>query len=181
MSSRFEIIPTPLAGLHVLLRQPIGDQRGMLERMFCGSDLANLLDGRGIVQINRTSSVNPGTVRGMHFQNPPHSEMKFVSCLRGRVFDVAVDIRPYSPTRWQWHAELLSPESHRTLVIPEGFAHGFQTLTEDCEMLYLHTAAYHPSAESGLNPKDPSLDIEWPLEISEISPRDSSHPFIKRP
>ena len=92
-----------------------------------------------------------GTVRGMHFQHPPHAETKFVSCLRGEVFDVAVDLRNGSPTFLHWHAEILSADNHRTLVIPEGFAHGFQTLSDDCEMLYFHTAAYNPEAEGGLN------------------------------
>jgi dTDP-4-dehydrorhamnose 3,5-epimerase len=181
MSARFEITGTPLAGLHVLRRKPLGDHRGCLERMFCAGDLAALLDGRGIVQINRTHTAARGTVRGLHFQNPPHAEMKLVSCLRGEVFDVAVDLRPGSPTRLQWHAEILSAENHKTLAIPEGFAHGFQTLTDDCEMLYLHTAAHHPSAEGGLNPHDPALAIGWPLAVSEISARDNSHPFITRP
>lgn len=149
--------------------------------MFCSLELAELLGGRSIAQINRTVTTKRGTVRGMHFQNPPHAEMKFVSCLRGEVFDVAVDVRPDSPTRWHWHAELLSPENHKTLVIPEGFAHGFQTLTEDCEMLYLHTAVYHPPAEGGLNAADPALAIEWPLVVSEMSPRDFSHPFLNTP
>lgn len=181
MSARFDISETPLAGLHVLGRKPVGDHRGCLERLFCSTDLASIIGGRSIAQINRTHTATRGTVRGMHFQHSPHAEMKLVSCLRGEVFDVVVDMRPDSPTRFLWHAEVLSPGNHKTLAIPEGFAHGFQTLSEDCEMLYFHTASYHPSAEGGFNPRDPLLAIEWPLPISGISERDASHPFISAP
>lgn len=114
----------------------------------------------------------------MHFQYPPHAETKFVSCLRGEVFDVAVDLRQGSPTFLRWHAEILGAGDHKTLMIPEGFAHGFQTLTEDCEMLYSHTAAYQPGAECGLNAKDPRLNIRRPEAIAELSPRDAAHPLL---
>jgi len=179
LSDRFDIFQTPVDGLSVIQRKPIRDARGFLERMFCISDLATLLNARSIRQINRTLTVSRGTVRGMHFQNSPHAEMKFVSCLRGEVFDVAVDLRPNSPTRFQWHAEVLSSENHKTFAIPEGFAHGFQTLTDHCEMLYFHTADYHPESEAGLNPLDPALAIAWPLAISDISSRDSAQPMLK--
>jgi dTDP-4-dehydrorhamnose 3,5-epimerase len=178
MNSRFDIIKTPLLGLSVILRHPIGDERGELERLFCLSDLTELIEGRKINQVNRTQTALRGTVRGMHFQQAPHAEMKFVSCLRGEVLDVVVDIREHSLTRYQWHAEILSPNNHKTLVIPEGFAHGFQSLTEDCEMLYFHTECYQPLFECGLNPSDPFLSIDWPLPIRNISARDSSHPYI---
>jgi len=180
LSERFDILERPLEGLSVIRRKPIRDERGSLERMFCIADLANLLQGRSIRQINLTQTVRCGTVRGMHFQNPPHAEMKFVSCLRGEVFDVAVDLRPDSPTRFQWHAEILSSKNFKTLAIPEGFAHGFQALTDHCEMLYLHTADYHRESEGGLNPQDPALEIAWPLAISDISSRDKLHPILKR-
>lgn len=179
MSLRFEILDSRLNGLFTLQRKPVGDARGWLERMFCTSELADVLGGRSIVQINRTHTASLGTVRGMHFQNPPHAETKFVSCLHGEVFDVAVDLRPDSPTRHQWHVEILSSQNHKTLAIPEGFAHGFQTLTDDCEMLYFHTAAYQSAAESGLHPLDPALNIQWPLAITVMSDRDSSHSFLE--
>jgi dTDP-4-dehydrorhamnose 3,5-epimerase len=101
-----------------------------------------------------------------------------VTCIRGEVFDVAVDLRRESPSFLRWHAETLSELNHRTFVIPEGFAHGFQTLSDDCEILYLHTAPYAPDAERGLNPRDPRLQIAWPLEIADLSPRDATHPMI---
>lgn len=178
MSRRFEIRNTSLDGLCVLQRKPLGDSRGYLERLFCGEELHALIPGKHIVQINRTFTGSRGTVRGMHFQLPPHAEIKFVSCLRGEVFDVAVDLRHNSPTFLRWHAEVLSADNHKTLVIPEGFAHGFQTLTDDCEMLYFHTAAYQPDAERGVNAQDLRLAIQWPLTLTGLSPRDAAHPFL---
>ena len=178
MGGRFDILATPIAGLQVLQRNPMGDTRGYLERLFCAEELHSLAAGKPLAQINHTLTTSRGTVRGLHFQRPPHAEIKFVSCLRGEVFDVAVDLRHNSPTFLHWHAELLSADNHKTLVIPEGFAHGFQTLTDNCEMLYFHTAAYHPEAEGGLNAKDPRLAIHWPLPITELSPRDAAHPLL---
>jgi dTDP-4-dehydrorhamnose 3,5-epimerase len=178
VSNRFTISRMPLAGLTLLLRKPVGDERGFLERLFCASELSEALAGRFIVQVNRTFTARRGAVRGLHFQNPPHAEMKFVTCLRGRVFDVAVDLRRGSRTFLQWHSEVLADDNHKTLVIPEGFGHGFQTLTDACELLYFHTAAYHPGAESGVNVRDPRLGIRWPEAITEISARDSTLPML---
>lgn len=178
MSTRFDVLDTPISGLRVLQRKPIGDSRGYLERLFCDEELRALVSGKPIAQINHTMTASRGTVRGMHFQRPPHAEIKFVSCLRGQVFDVAVDLRHNSPTFLHWHAELLSADNHKTLVIPEGFAHGFQTLTDDCEMLYFHTAAYQTGAEGGLNAQDPRLAIQWPLPVAGLSPRDAAHPLL---
>ena len=178
MSARFDILDTPLQRLKLIQRKPIGDHRGYLERMFCAEELQSLIPGKGIVQINHTLTAKRGTVRGLHFQYPPYAETKFVNCLRGEVFDVAVDLRQGSPTFLHWHAEILSAGSHKTLLIPEGFAHGFQTLTEDCELLYFHTAAHQPSAEGGLNAQDPGLDIRWPLAVTELSARDAAYPLV---
>lgn len=178
MNTRFDLFATAIAGLQVLQRKPIGDTRGYLERLFCAEELQSLIPGKHIAQINHTLTVVCGTVRGMHFQYLPHAETKFVSCVRGEVFDVAVDLRHNSPTFLHWHAERLSAENHKTLVIPEGFAHGFQALTGDCEMLYVHTAAYRASAEGGLNAQDPRLAIQWPLPIFGLSRRDAAHPFL---
>lgn len=178
MSLRFDLIDTPLAGLKVLQRKPLGDSRGHLERMFCAEELEPLLAGRRIVQINHTLTAARGTVRGLHFQYPPHAETKFVSCLRGEVFDVAVDLRRGSPTFLRWHGEILSAGNHRTLLIPEGYAHGFQTLCDDCELLYLHTAAHRADAEGGLNASDPNLAIQWPFPVQHQSARDTVHTLL---
>lgn len=178
MSNRFAITDTEFAGLKVLKRKPIGDSRGYLERLYCADDLSAFLTGKMIVQVNRTLTSKRGVVRGMHYQVPPHAEIKIVSCLRGEVFDVVVDLRNGSPTFMRWHAEILSAENLSTLLVPEGFAHGFQTLSENCELLYFHTAAYSPDSERGLNPRDEKLSIAWPMEISEMSNRDQGHPLI---
>lgn len=173
--ARFTCTETPIPGLMLIQRHPIGDARGYLERFFCRDELRSLLGDRAIVQINHTLTAKAGTVRGMHFQHPPHAEMKLITCLRGRVFDVAVDLRQGSPTLLRWHAEPLSTDNHRTLVIPEGVAHGFQTLTDDCELLYLHTAFYRADSEDGIDALDPRLNIQWPLLVVERSARDQAH------
>jgi len=178
MSPRFDILNTTLFGLRVLRRHPIGDSRGHLERIYCAEELQTLACGKSIAQINHTLTLRRGTVRGMHFQLPPHAEAKFVTCMRGEVFDVAVDLRRKSPTFLHWHAELLSAHNHKTLSIPEGFAHGFQTLTDECEMLYFHTNNHNSGAERGLNIHDPQLAIKWPLPVTGLSPRDADHPFL---
>lgn len=176
--SQFSIFDTPIMGLKVIERKPIGDQRGFLSRIFCADQLKSAGWVRPIAQINQTVTKKRGTVRGMHFQSMPHAEMKLVSCLQGEIWDVAVDLRKNSPSFLRWHAEKLSAENCRALLIPEGFAHGFQTLTGDCELLYLHSAPYVREAEAGIRPNDPCLDISWPLKISEISTRDSEHPLL---
>jgi len=173
--SRFAIEKTPIDGLHVYHRQPVGDERGYLERMFCSEELQSIIGSRKIIQINHTKTAKAGIVRGMHFQYPPYAEMKFVSCLRGEVFDVAVDLRQESPTFLKWHAETLSQNNHKTFMIPEGFAHGFQALSDDCEMIYFHTATYIQEAEAGLNALDARLAIDWPLTAIERSLRDQQH------
>lgn len=176
--SRFEIASTPLQGLHFLTRKPVSDARGFLARLFCAEELAAAGWRGPIAQINHTLTRRRGAVRGMHFQRPPHAEMKLVSCIRGEVFDVAVDIRRDSPTRLKWHGARLSAENGRALLIPEGFAHGFQVLSEDAELIYCHSAPYVAAAEGGLNPTDPALAIAWPLAITEMSARDENHAMV---
>jgi dTDP-4-dehydrorhamnose 3,5-epimerase len=178
MSTRFEIIDTSLYGLRIIQRKPIGDRRGYLERLFCSDEFEAFSAGKPIVQINHTFTAIRGTVRGMHFQRPPYAEIKFVSCMRGEVFDVAVDLRHNSSTFLHWHAEVLTSDNHKSLVIPEGFAHGFQTLTNDCELLYFQTAAYKPETEGGLHVKDSQVGIAWPLPVVGLSQRDTEHPFV---
>jgi dTDP-4-dehydrorhamnose 3,5-epimerase len=177
-SARFEFISTQLAGLIVLKRKPMGDERGFFERLFCQEELYEAGLVKPIVQVNRSLTRNKGTVRGMHFQYPPHAEVKIVSCLKGEIFDVAVDIRSGSATFLRWHGEVLSAENSKSLLIPEGFAHGFQTLSDECELLYFHTAPYAPESEGALNPVDPRVGITWPRAIAEMSDRDRLHPLV---
>lgn len=177
-SDRFATARTALEGLQVVTRRKMGDHRGFLMRMYCADDLADLGFDEPIAQINCTVTVRQGAVRGMHFQYPPTSEAKFVSVLNGKVLDVAVDIRQDSPTFLQWHSEILSADNCRSLYIPEGFAHGFQALTPDCMLLYLHSAPYVADREGGLNPLDDRLAIDWPLPITDMSERDRQHPLL---
>lgn len=176
--NRFTLCDTTLSGLTVITRKPIGDGRGYLERLFCAHELATIGWEKPIAQVNRTLTQKRGAVRGMHFQKSPHAEMKLVSCLRGVVWDVAVDLRAGSPTFLQWHAEELSADNHRALVIPEGFAHGFQAMTDDCEMLYFHSSAYSAGSEGAVNAIDPKLGICWPQAITEWSARDRAHVML---
>jgi dTDP-4-dehydrorhamnose 3,5-epimerase len=178
VTQRFAFIPTPLAGLLVVQRKPIADERGTLERLFCANEFAGEEIQLSIVQTNRTLTARKGTVRGMHFQYPPHAETKLVSCLKGKVFDVAIDLRRGSPTFLRWHAEELSSENHKSLLIPAGFAHGLQTLDDASELLYFHSAAYVADAEGGIHPSDPRIGITWPLPVAEMSARDRGHPAL---
>ncbi len=174
MNARFEIGKTKRPSLYLLERKPQTNEHGWFERMYGTADLAGVMGSRGIVQVNRTLTRTRASVRGMHYQVQPSAEAKIVSCLRGAVFDVAVDLRRDSPTFLRWHSETLSAENCRSLFIPEGFAHGFQTVVDDCELLYFHTAAYEPAAERGVHPLDPRVAIAWPLPIVHLSERDAS-------
>jgi dTDP-4-dehydrorhamnose 3,5-epimerase len=178
LNRRLTFQSTPLAGVSVVARHPLVDSRGYLERMYCFSELAPLFGDRRIEQINRTSTARRGSVRGMHFQRAPNAEAKLITCLSGSIFDVAVDLRSGSPSFLQWHGEILRAGDHRSLFIPEGFAHGFQTLEEHCVLLYLHSASYAQSSEGAVNAVDPSIGIPWPLDITDMSDRDRSHPMI---
>ncbi len=175
---RFTITTLPLAALKLIEHQRLGDGRGFLSRLFCAGDLAAAGWHKPIAQINQTYTARRGTVRGMHYQHPPHAEMKLVTCIQGEVWDVAVDLRAGSPTFLQWHAEILSADNNRALLIPEGFAHGYQTLSDDVALFYCHTAAHSPETEGALNAQDPRLTIAWPLAIAEPSPKDAKHPLI---
>lgn len=156
------------------------DSRGSFARLFCKNELSASLQGREIVQVNFSVTKSRGAIRGLHFQNPPYSEMKFIRCIKGRVWDVVVDLRKNSPTFMEWHAEELSQDNSRMIIIPEGCAHGFQTLEVECELLYLHTEYYAPNAEGGLAYDDPLLKISWPLPTTEISDRDKHHPKLSQ-
>lgn len=173
-----KVLDAPLAGLKVAQSEPHRDERGSFVRLFCARELQAVLGGRQIAQVNQSRTSRTGAVRGLHFQYPPHAEMKLVRCLRGRVWDVAVDLRAGSATFLQWYARELAPENAAMMVIPEGFAHGFQVLEPDSELLYLHTEFYHPLSEGGLRHDDPRLAIPWPLTPQDLSPRDLAHPLL---
>jgi dTDP-4-dehydrorhamnose 3,5-epimerase len=151
--SSFTITDTPIAGLKIIERQQLGDSRRCFSRLFCVEELAAAGWKKPIVQINHSLTQKQGTIRGMHFQRPPHLEMKIVNCNRGEVWDVAVDVRTNSATFLSWYAERLSAVNGRALLIPEGFAHGFQALTDDAELMFFHSAPYAAEAEAGLIPQ----------------------------
>jgi dTDP-4-dehydrorhamnose 3,5-epimerase len=173
-----KIIKTDIDGLLVIEANPFIDHRGSFTRFFCKKELSTVIEKRNIVQVNHSRTKEKGAIRGMHYQKPPYTEMKFVRCLRGRIWDVAIDLRQGSKTFLRWHAEELTPDNAKMLVIPEGFAHGFQALDENSELLYFVTEFYEPKVEGGIRYNDPRIKIEWPLDIKEISGKDQAHPFL---
>jgi dTDP-4-dehydrorhamnose 3,5-epimerase len=179
-TARFGFEPTPLAGCWLVQRRPIADARGFFARLYCAEEFAAIGLAGPPVQINHSYSRHAGTVRGLHFQHPPHHETKIVSCPAGRIFDVAVDLRRGSPTFLQWFGAELSAENQRSLVVPPGFAHGFQTLVDDSQTLYAVTAPYSGAAEDGVNPFDAAVGVAWPLAATEVSPRDAQRAALDR-
>ncbi len=162
-----------LEGASELLIKKKSDDRGWFARFFCQEELFAVNKGKDIQQINSSFSEKKGTTRGMHYQNKPYQEDKIVSCLQGKVYDVIVDIRPNSNTFGQWTSTILSSEKMNAVYIPKGFAHGYQTLCNNCQMLYLHTEVYNQNSESGFRHTSPYLDIKWPLKTTNISIKDS--------
>ena len=173
-----KIHQTPITGLVAIDSEPQNDERGSFTRLYCQKKLQEIVGTRQIVQINQSRTRTVGAARGLHYQHKPHAEMKLVRCVKGKVWDVAVDLRAGSSTFLKWHAEELSAANARMMVIPEGCAHGFQVLEEDSELLYLHTAHYASSAEGGVRPTDSRLSINWPLPVRELSERDLNHPLL---
>ena len=175
-----ELLKTPIYGVFELLSQPFVDSRGAFLNAFRAQEAAFIGSwvDRGIAQVNLSRSEAVGTIRGLHLQVPPHSEAKLVRCLKGRVWDVAVDLRRESSTYGQWHAVELTPERANALLVPEGCAHGFQVLAPGSELLYLHSGAWVPEVEKGVRWDDPQLAISWPLPPSELSKRDRCLPML---
>ena len=173
------LVDTDIAGVCVIESAVFQDARGAFSRLFCSRELQPILGPRAIVQINHSITRRVGAVRGLHYQHRPHAEMKIIRCLKGRVFDVAVDLRKDSPTFLAWTALELTPESHRAFVLPEGCAHGFQVLEEDSELLYLHTSFYAPEAEGAVRFDDPRIGVSWPLAPTDLSARDLGHAYLE--
>jgi len=174
-----EFIEKNIKGVYEILLSVKGDERGWLARTYCANvfkEKAGINDF--FVQANHTFTLEKGTIRGLHYQIEPHSELKLIRCIRGKVFDVAVDLREKSPTFLHYISIELSPENNNMFLIPKGCAHGFQTLTSDCEMLYLHSAFYSPEFERGCRYDDPKINIQFPLIPTVISQRDQQHPFL---
>lgn len=163
---------TKLHGAYIIDLQPLGDERGFFARTWCHREFESRGLSTRISQCNLSYSQHQGTLRGMHFQRAPHQEVKLMRCIRGSIFDVIIDLRPDSPTYTQWVGVELSAENHRMLYVPQGFAHGFQTLTDHSEVFYQVSEFYTPSSEGGVRWNDPAFGIEWPLAVSVISDKD---------
>ncbi|MEO8003029.1 MAG: dTDP-4-dehydrorhamnose 3,5-epimerase [Arenimonas sp.] len=174
-----KLLDTPLQGLYEIQTDSLNDSRGRFSRLFCEQELSAIRPRLHFTQINLSDTKQKGSIRGLHFQHAPAAEAKLIRCLRGRVFDVAVDIRKNSPTFLQWHAVELSESNHQAIFIPEGFAHGFQSLSDDVQLLYMHTANWSQAHESGLRHDDPKIAIHWPLAVSNISEKDANLPLIQ--
>ena len=169
---------TPIDGLWEIETAPHADARGSLTRLYCATTFDEVAPGLRFVQVNHSITARRGTVRGLHFQRAPALEAKLVRCLRGSVFDVTLDLRAGSKTFAAWHAVELSASNQRQVLIPPGCAHGFQTLTDDCELLYQHSARHTPDCEGGVAHDDPRLCIAWPLPVAELSARDRAWPHL---
>lgn len=176
MMCSLDVSTTPLSGLWQVQRRRLTDPRGYFSRFFCANEMAELGWARPVAQINHTRTERVGAVRGLHFQHPPHDEDKFVSCLHGAVFDVAVDLRRGSPTFLRWYGATLTAANGCSLLIPRGFAHGFQVLEPGSELLYLHSAPFVSAAEGALHAMEARVAIDWPLPVSDLSQRDAAHP-----
>lgn len=142
--------------------------------MFCSEELKSVGFDLPIAQVNITKTEKKGIIRGLHFQLPPYSEHKIIYCLKGEVFDIALDLRRSSPTFLKYHSIILSESENNAYSIPQGFAHGFQSLTDDVEMVYFHSHPYRKQFETGVNPFDPMVNVKWPLPVTGISERDRS-------
>jgi len=178
--NRLDISDTPIPGLKLVRTQRLGDARGYLARLFCAEELRQAGWTSLVAQVNLSVTRHRGTIRGLHYQRPPDAEIKLVRCLRGEVWDVVVDLRSNSPTFLQWHAEVLSADNLASLLIPQGCAHGFQSLSDDVEMLYTHSAPHVPASEGGVSASEPRLAIPWPLPITEMSARDLAFPLLTK-
>ncbi|MCY1415354.1 dTDP-4-dehydrorhamnose 3,5-epimerase [compost metagenome] len=176
--SELHLHELPLRGLFSLQHKRHEDARGQFSRLFCEGSLGALGTPFHVRQINHSCTRGEGSVRGLHYQQGDVPEAKLITCLRGEVWDVAVDLRPDSPTFLHWHAEHLRAGDGRSLLVPAGFAHGFQVLSDDAELLYLHSADYAPGKEGGLSVHDPRLAIAWPLPVKNLSARDAAHPGL---
>jgi dTDP-4-dehydrorhamnose 3,5-epimerase len=167
----------PLAGAFLIDLEPHSDERGWFARFYSKDEFEKIGHTKEWVQLNHSVSYLKGTLRGMHFQHSPFREVKMVRCIAGAVYDVVIDLRRDSSTFLQWFGTELSAKNNKMLYIPEGFAHGFQTLSDNSALIYHHTEFYTPKAEAGLRYDDPAFSIQWPLPVAVISERDATHPF----
>lgn len=169
---------TALKGSYIIDLNTFTDERGWFGRTYCKKEFAAIGHTKEWVQLNHSFTKNKGTIRGMHFQLPPFKEIKLVRCIAGAVYDVIVDLRKESETFLKSYGVELSAQNKKMIYIPEGFAHGFEALSDDCELLYHHSEFYTPGAEGGVKYNDPKVNIEWPMPVTHISERDTHHPLL---
>jgi len=173
-----KFIETPLKGAYLIELEKRGDDRGFFARTFCKNEFVSIGHKSEFVQFNHSITKVAGSIRGMHFQVPPFTEIKLIRCVKGSVYDVIIDIRKDSSTFLNYFAIELSDANMLSLYIPEGFAHGFQSLREDSHLIYHHTAYYTPGSEGALRYNDPLLGIRWPLPVTVISDKDKDHALL---
>ena len=170
--------PVHLQGSYIIEMNPFSDDRGWFGRFYCKDEFNQIGHQKDWVQLNHSFTYKKGTVRGLHFQKKPFREIKMVKCIAGAVFDVIVDLRYDSDTFLNWYGTELSAQNNKMLYIPEGFAHGFQCLTDNCGLIYHHTEFYKPDVEAGVRFDDPMVTIQWPLEVTNLSNRDATHVYL---
>jgi dTDP-4-dehydrorhamnose 3,5-epimerase len=178
-SINFDFEKTKLEGLYIIKLKPFNDLRGEFTRLYCHEEYITMGLTKNLLQINKSKSTNAGTIRGMHLQTGNYSENKIVTCISGKIYDVAVDMRPDSKTYLNWYGIELSEKNNTSVLIPEGFAHGYQSIEDNSEILYFVTNNYNSLSEDGVHPLDPFLKINWPLRCTEISKKDSERVFIE--
>jgi len=171
--------PLILTGAYTIDVQPFQDNRGFFTRTFCEKEFGAHHLVQHFVQANHSGTFGKAVIRGMHYQLPPFAEVKLVKCLQGAIFDVIVDMRKGSPTFLQWYGTELTAENKRMMYVPEGFAHGFQSLTEHSEITYLVSGFYNREHERGVRYNDPAVNIQWPLPVSMVSDKDLQIPLIE--
>jgi dTDP-4-dehydrorhamnose 3,5-epimerase len=171
---------TSLNGSFIIELDLFEDERGWFARYFCKNEFQNIGHTKEWVQMNHSVSHKKGSLRGMHYQVKPHKEIKMVRCISGSVYDVIIDLRKDSQSFLKWFGVELSAGNKKMIYIPEGFAHGFQCLTDNCQLLYHHTEFYQPGAEAGVRYDDPLVNISWPQEVTVISARDQQHPLLDK-
>jgi len=170
--------PTKLLGSYVIDIKSFTDERGWFSRYYCKNEFDEIGHNKEWVQLNHSFTLEKGSMRGMHFQRKPFEEIKMVKCVAGKVYDVIIDLRRDSQTFLQWVGVELSAANKKMMYIPQGFAHGFQCLEDNCELIYHHSEFYNPEAEAGIRFDDPRINIQWPLPVTILSPRDKNHPYI---
>ena len=179
MEKKFNFIKKSKNSIEIK-RKPIGDNRGFFERLFCKKEFNSLIKEKNIVQINRAYTKSKATIRGMHYQNGNSTEDKIVTCLKGKVFDVIIDLRKDSKNFLKWYSCILDGKKNISTYVPYGFAHGYQTLTNNCELIYFHTDYYDKSESKIINCFDTTINIKWPLKFKLVSKKDMNKKFINK-